>query len=240
MSKLSIIMPAYNREKYIGKAIESILNQNFKDFELIIIDDGSTDQTSKIIKKFQDSRINYEWQENAGEYAATNKALKKTKGKYLTWVHSDDLLPISSLKFRVQALDKNPKIELVHGDIVKIDSKGKIIDKLLATNDDYQKIFNHYCQNEETRSNKKYFVNHLTFMFRREILNRVGYFDEKLPYAGDLDWMMRVIKKCTMLRIPKVLYKYRRHPQTLTRTVKKQGLPTEEITKIIQKKYCNF
>lgn len=238
MIKLSIIMPVYNREKFVGQAVKSILDQDFKEFELIIIDDGSKDKSGQIIKSFNDKRIKYQWQENAGEYPTTNKGLKKAKGKYITWVHSDDLLTKKSLSSRIDILDKKQDIEIVHGDIIKVDEAGNKTEELIATNDDHREIFRHYCIDEKERSDSKYYVHHTTFMFRSEILQKVGFLDETLPYGGDLDWMMRAIKKCTMERVPKILYCYRRHPHTITREDKRKGIETSKITRMIQKRYC--
>lgn len=238
MIKLSIIMPVYNREKFVGQAVKSILKQDFRDFELIVIDDGSLDKSGEIIKAFKDKRINYQWQANAGECPATNKGLKKSKGRYITWVHSDDVLPEGSLSARVEILDQNPGAEIAHGDIKKIDEDGNENEILIATNNNHQEIFKHYCINEEKRTKQKYYVHHTTFMFRKEILKKVGFFDESLSYGGDLDWMMRAIKKCTMKRIPEILYYYRRHPHTITREDKRKGIKTAEVTKMIQKRYC--
>ena len=93
LPKVSIIIPTYNRANLLPRAINSVLNQTFKDFELIIVDDGSTDNTRKVVKEFEekDSRIKYIWQENFGGPAKpTNTGLKISKGKYIAFLDSDN------------------------------------------------------------------------------------------------------------------------------------------------------
>lgn len=236
--RLSIIMPVYNREKFVKEAIYSVLKQSYKDFELIIINDGSTDRTNKIIETIHDTRIRYYKQKNKGEYAATNRALKLAKGQYITWLHSDDYLPPESIMLRVQYLDDNPTVEVVHGEVIGFDEKKHIRKQLKATKDDHFTVFCHYCMDENERTKKRYYTHYHTFMYRREILDKVGYLDEKLRYGGDLDWMMRALRDCKIGYLPKVLYCYRHHDQSITRTLKRKGWDTYAITKEIQGRYC--
>ena len=98
MCEISVILPAYNSEKYIKKAIESVLNQTFTDFELIIINDGSTDNTLNIINSFSDSRIRLINQENMGPGASRNRALRIARGRYIMYLDSDDWLCPNALE----------------------------------------------------------------------------------------------------------------------------------------------
>ncbi len=104
----SIIIPTYNRSEFIGRAIQSVLNQNFADWELIIIDDGSTDNTESMVDSFRDDRITYYYQENQERSAARNKGIELSKGDWICFLDSDDeYLPnhLSSLK---KAIDNDP------------------------------------------------------------------------------------------------------------------------------------
>lgn len=237
MQKLSVITPVYNREEFMKKMIESVLAQTFRDFEFIIINDGSTDKTKECIEKFDDPRIKYFYQKNSGEYKTTNRALELAQGDYITWVHSDDFLPENSFKLRVEYLNQHPNVDLVHGDIVKIEENGKK-KKLIATDDNAKKVLDHYCFDENFRSKRGYFVHHLTFMFRRKLLEKAGFFDPSLPYGGDLDWMMRALEVSKIMHIPEILYYYKRHDKTVSSIAKKEGVPTHEVTRMIQKRYC--
>ena len=104
--KVSIIIPAYNHKEYIGETIQSVLNQTFENFELIIVDDGSTDGTTEEIKKYKDKRIASLWQKNSGPSAAINKGLKVARGKFWGFLPSDDVYEPEKLDQQVGLLEK--------------------------------------------------------------------------------------------------------------------------------------
>jgi glycosyltransferase involved in cell wall biosynthesis len=118
---VSIIMPAFNAEAFIADAIQSALQQSWGNLELIIINDGSTDDTEKIVQSFRDTRIKYIRQENKGVSVARNKGLDAASGKYLAFLDSDDILPSDSLKSRVEILEKNPESRFCDGRVVVFD-----------------------------------------------------------------------------------------------------------------------
>jgi len=89
--KLSVVMPAYNHQRFVGEAIESVLDQTFSDWEFIIIDDGSTDATAEIINGYKDQRIHYFYQDNQDAFNALNNGIKKTKGEFISILNSDDV-----------------------------------------------------------------------------------------------------------------------------------------------------
>lgn len=241
--RLSVLMPVYNREKYVKQSIQSILSQGFTDYKLLILDDGSTDGTAEVIKNIKDDRIVYHYQENKGEYPTTNILLKEALNsdrEYITWVHSDDALTPDSLQLRVDALDQHPEAEVAHGDIEKIDSEGKVFAYRPSSDDDNLTVFERYCQPESKRSQDRYYVHHTTMMFRKEILNKTGYFDESLPFAGDIDWEMRVLLNCSLIRVPKILYHYRLHDAQVTEDAKRKGVDTAKVVRDIQARYCKL
>ena len=124
MSEVSIIVPIYNSEKYISACIESILHQTYKDFELLLIDDGSTDNTNNIIKKYKDSRIKIYRQENKGTGAARNLGMKHANGNYLTFVDSDDAIEQRYLEIMLNAC-KNNNADIVSCVYMKNDKEPK-------------------------------------------------------------------------------------------------------------------
>lgn len=107
---ISVIMPAYNSERYISEAIESVINQSYKNFELIIVDDGSTDRTPEIIDKYveTDLRIKVFHRENAGVSSARNFALQNICGEYVTFIDSDDMYHTDRLKIMYSVFEQNP------------------------------------------------------------------------------------------------------------------------------------
>jgi glycosyltransferase involved in cell wall biosynthesis len=122
---VSIIMPAYNAEKYIAESIQSVIDQTLTNWELLITDDGSIDETSNIIKSFNDKRIQLITQKNSGVSDARNEGLSLAIGKYITFLDADDILPSKSLKSRVDYLDSHSHVDLVDGKAIVKDASLK-------------------------------------------------------------------------------------------------------------------
>ncbi len=207
---LSIIVPTFNRRFYLEICLRSILRQSFEDYEIIVIDDGSDDETDQLLHHMVDSRIIHIRQANRGEYAATNLGLRAASGELLTWVHSDDLLPEGSLEKRARALEEDKEIDFCHGDINWVDPLGRVLRLLPAVDWSARHTFDQYLVPAGERE-IHFMVHYSTMMFRRDLLDRIGFMDETLPYAGDLEWMLRALKHGQMKRVPEVLYHYRRH-----------------------------
>jgi len=132
MPEISVIMPVYNTASYLAQSIESVLNQTYSDFELIIVDDGSTDDSLKIINSYaaKDKRIKVITQENQGQSVARNRALKEAKGKYITFIDSDDFYAKNFLG-QMHYAQKKTNADVVGCDFLKVRSKK---DKLSAVN----------------------------------------------------------------------------------------------------------
>lgn len=233
---VSVVLPTYNRADYLKLAISSVLSQDFKDFELVVINDGSTDETENVVASFQDDRITYVRQKNQGEYPATNNGINLARGKYITWIHSDDMWPEGTLSARVKGIESDPTVDFVHGDIKNIDEKGEVTGELPAVDWDAPKAFDEYYKPEEERT-QKYLVHHTTILFRKEFIEKTGYWDETLPYAGDTDWMLRALKTGKMKKVPGVLYLYRNHPEARRITDREKGVNTSEVVAYIMSRY---
>ena len=133
-SSVSVIMPVYNAEKYIKKTIESIINQTFSDFELLIIDDCGNDSSMEIVKSFDDSRIKIICNEcNKGIAYSRNRGLKNAKGKYIALMDDDDLSPLDRLIVEYKYLEEHEEIDAVGGRYCVIDECDKIIEYSLDT-----------------------------------------------------------------------------------------------------------
>ncbi len=184
---VSIVVPAYNAEKYIAEAIESVISQTYNNWELIIINDGSTDKTEEIIRDFEDNRITIFYQKNSGVCSARNRGIAFAKGEYITFLDADDILPQKSLELRVKFLQNNPKIDLVDGCISIKDKdmnttiktyipyyNGKLLPKLLKLDD---RVFFNVC-----------------YFFRRQVLDNT-LFKEKMTHAEDLLFYIEISSK---------------------------------------------
>jgi GT2 family glycosyltransferase len=125
MAKISVIMPAYNRASFIGETIESILGQTYQDWELIIVDDGSTDNTQEVVSRYPDPRIRCVRQANAGETAARNAGLSLAKGEYIACIDSDDLMLPHNLEVLLKTLEADPEAGCAYGWFYFMDASGQ-------------------------------------------------------------------------------------------------------------------
>lgn len=123
---VSVVMPAYNGEKYIGEAIESVLNQTYSNWELVIVEDCSTDSTLKVIREYRDERIKLLCNtENMGIAATTNKAIENSSGKYIALLDDDDVSETERLQLQVDYLESHPEIDILGGGFSRIDGESR-------------------------------------------------------------------------------------------------------------------
>jgi glycosyltransferase involved in cell wall biosynthesis len=125
--KVSVVMSVYNNESYIREAVESVLNQSFKDFEFIIINDGSTDRTREILTSYTDERIRLFDQENRGLTISLNRGLSLAKGSYIARMDGDDISDPERFAEEVRFLEQNEKIGLIGTYAHRIDEQGRIV-----------------------------------------------------------------------------------------------------------------
>ena len=133
MSKdlVSIITPTYNCAKFIGATIESVLNQTYQNFEMIIVDDASKDNTEEVVKSFKDKRIKYiRLSKNSGPAVARNRAMEEAKGKYMAFLDSDDLWKREKLEKQINFIKKN-KYKIICSDYEQIDEEGNKLNKII-------------------------------------------------------------------------------------------------------------
>ena len=150
MPKVSVILSSYNHGKYIAASIESVLNQTFSDFELLIFDDGSSDNSQEIIRSFSDDRIKlFLYEKNRGSYHATQEALKSARGKYLALQHSDDIWESTKLEKQVRFLEENLDYAVCFTQASFIDENGELYN--LPENHSYYNIFR-----QKNRSREKW------------------------------------------------------------------------------------
>lgn len=126
--KVSVVIPTYNHGHFLSEAIQSVLDQTLKDWELIVVDDGSTDNTSEVVDSFNDYRVRYHRQENQGPAASLNKGLELASGEYVRFLDADDYLIPGSIRAQVELLDRNPRVALVYGQAYVMDGYGRVFD----------------------------------------------------------------------------------------------------------------
>ncbi len=205
--KVTVLMSVYNGERYLREAVDSILNQTFKDFEFIIINDGSTDKTQKFLYDYNDPRIKIiNNKENIGLTRSLNKGLRAAKGEYIARQDADDISAPERLRTEVNFLEKH-KNHAVVGTSVKIIDEDSVIIGLLdrpTKDEQIRKIL-------EIRN----CINHGSTMIRRTYLNKVGQYDENMLRSQDYDLWLRVLKKYLLANIPEYLYLWRKHADNI-------------------------
>ncbi len=208
--KVTVFMPVYNGEKYLKESIESILSQTFRDFELLIVNDGSRDGSEKIIKDFKDDRIRYiKNKENLGVVKTRNVGIKESRGTYLALMDQDDISLPRRLDIQVKFMDDNLDIGISGTWTKTIGNNAGTIGKFLT-------------DPEEIHANLLFFtsVAHSSVIMRRNLLinNNLEYSDV-LEIWEDYGLWTRAVKITKISNIPKVLLKYRRHETNITKTL---------------------
>ncbi|MEH2174431.1 glycosyltransferase [Nostoc sp.] len=205
---ISVTMTTYNHEKYIGEAVESVLNQTYKNFELIIVNDGSNDKTDEIIRKFQDERITYIYQENQGTSNAINRAISDSRGKYIALMSGDDICYPHRLETQYNYLVKSQK-KVIFSWVDFIDENSQIItDSHFAEN-----LFNHPNRTRSEILRHFFFygnyINAVTGLIYKELLLEAGLFNVAAIQLQDFEIWLKLIKKYEIHIIPDQLIKYR-------------------------------
>jgi len=213
--KITAIIPVYNAEYFLKPAIDSILNQTFKDFELLAINDGSTDSSLEILTSFKDSRLKIiNNDKNRGIIYTLNRGINEAKGKYIARMDADDIALPERLALQVDYLEKNPNVVLLGGCAEVINQRGKVFDTLtipLTHKDILNNIFSSNC-----------FI-HPSVMFHKSVAQRLGAYDTNAQHAEDYDLWLRIIQEHQVANLPQPLIQYRVHPDQISQTkIKKQ------------------
>lgn len=216
MPKVSVIIPTYNYGRFICYAVNSVLNQSYKDYELLVVDDGSKDNTAERVKKYDD-RIKYYYKDNGGPASARNFGIKKSNGDYICFLDADDLFIHNKLELQVDLLDQKIKegVGLIYSDYLCIDEYNTYILK-------HYKSKGFQSQNEALKCLLSYnFINTSTVMVAKECLEEVGLFNENYKYLEDLDLWIRIGSIYKYEYINKPLVKTRSHSNNLRNKIRK-------------------
>jgi len=205
--KVSICIPTYNRKEYIKETIDSILSQTYKDFEIVIVDDGSTDGTEDVLKEL-DIPVTYYWQENSGDAAARNKLIELAKGKYISFIDSDDLLMPDAIERMVRIMEAEDGNVIVYGSYFRIDKHGKIYGRCKRrlysgsiTQHLFESILVHACGS----------------LFPTRILRESPAFDTSFHICSDYDLWLRLSMKYRFIALRDPTFKRRRHSTNLSK-----------------------
>lgn len=213
MAKVDVIIPAFNAAKYLPTTIESVISQTFDDWQIWLVDDGSTDNTAEVVAPFLDrlgSKLQYIKQQNQGQPRARNAAIRASSGEFIALLDADDVWLPCRLEESLKTLDEHPNAGLSYGLITLVDSEGKL--------------------GGTFKGNPKYAEGHIapylymrkvelpcpTITFRRRCIDEVGMFDEKMRATEDRDLCLRVALRYEVAFVPKVIAYYRMSPGSLS------------------------
>jgi len=193
MSKVSVIIPTYNRSKFVVKAVESALNQSFKDLEVIVVDDGSTDDTRQTLERYQD-RVRYLYQKNAGVSAARNAGVTLAMGEWMAFLDSDDEWSDRYLAEQMQAANQNPDVSMQVADCLFLGLNGGQRSYFEMNGTAAKFKGENYLRPQHPFS---FLIRHQPWqigsaIIRREAILKAGLFDISLKISEDLDLMARV------------------------------------------------
>lgn len=223
--KVSIIIPCYNQARFLPEAIESALCQKYRPLEVILIDDGSEDETPEVAARYEE--VKFIRQCNMGLASARNRGLVESNGEYVTFLDADDRFLPNAVEAGVRALDDHPQWAFAYGRYRLIDADGCAISSESA---EVSKIEN--CYEEMLRRN--FICMHGTVMYRRAILESVGGFDQSLHVCEDYDLYLRVCRRFPIGGHNELVAEYRKHDESVSRNHAKM---LETSIKVLRRQY---
>jgi glycosyltransferase involved in cell wall biosynthesis len=226
--KITVFIPVYNRQRYIAQTIQSVLDQSYKNFQLLLVDDGSTDDSVDIMRSFTDQRITLiENGENLGIPKTRNVGLEHAQGEYLAILDSDDLMLKDRLKKQSKFLDKHSDYVGVGSWSRYIDDQGVVKKSIVARPVSHKRIsasLLFQCA-----------IHNRTFMVRSEAVKKLGY-NNNFPRCQDYELLYRLSKHAKLHNIPAILVAGRKHDQQITRNTSEIG---DQMKKIIASQCLN-
>lgn len=203
---VSLVTPSFNQGQFLEDTILSVLNQGYPDLEYMVIDGGSTDDSPEVIRRYADRLAYWESTPDRGQSHAINKGWRRATGKYLWWLNSDDLLMPGSLVAAVRFLETHPDVDLVYGDVVRVDAAGRWVDYYPYRDFDFAGFVLRRHDLAQPGS-----------LMRRDVVQRIGILDEGLHFLMDLDyWRRLAIAGGRIVHLPQPLSLFRTYDEAKT------------------------
>lgn len=205
---VSVVLPVYNGARFLPQAVESVLGQTWKKFELLVVDDASTDATSKILRQVKDARVRiFKSASHKGVAASLNLALKKARGRYIARMDADDVVEKDRLEKQIRFLQTHPAVGVVGSWVKLIDYKGRV------------KGYKKYPVADQEIKKKLHYLNpliHPSVMIRKELFDKYGGYDEELDGAEDYDLWCRFVPYTQFANLDHLLLQYRLHSKNVS------------------------
>ena len=224
---ISVVMPVYNVERYVASAIESILNQTFADFEFLIIDDGSTDGSLKIIQDYakRDGRMNVISRANTGQTRAMNELIELSRSEFIARMDGDDIAMPNRFQLQLDCLKNHPDVVAVGGGVAWIDQDGDEICNF-PTRQTHDEIDAAHMAGVGGA------VSQPAAMFRKSALLAVGGMREDTHLAEDVDLFLRLAEHGKLMNLPEIVLKWRLHPGSTGATkTKRQAIVKDRVVR---------
>lgn len=212
---VSILMPVYNGEQYLRQAIDSALGQSYPRWELVVVDDGSSDGTAAIVQSYADRRVRYSYQENRGQAAALNRGLELAQGEFVTTLDADDWLDPDSLRDRVACLSDHPELGVAYGDGMYCNAAGETVLRFTehmpsgVAGDVY-----------DTLIVSPFYGTGAAVLVRRQVIEQFQvYYDDAIVWCQDWDFYIRLAEKAHFGFVPSIAIFYRLHSAGMTLTM---------------------
>lgn len=200
--RVSIVLPTYNGVKYLRQSIDSCLNQTYRNIELIIVDDGSVDETTNIIKSYQELRIKYiRNNTNKGLPHALNIGFARATGEYLTWTSDDNYYVEDAIESMIVLLQQSKKIDFVYANYYVINGDSAVL---------------HPVNVGPSKNIKEGNCIGPCFLYRRKVYEVLGNYNPDALLAEDYEYWIRVFKRFRMEKLDRFIYWHRLHPKSLT------------------------
>jgi glycosyltransferase involved in cell wall biosynthesis len=217
---LTVVTPAYNQADFLRDTIESVLAQDYPNIEHVVLDDGSTDETPRILAEYGDRLFHWETQKNMGQTPTINKGWAMTTGEIVTWLNSDDTFyDPQSVGTGLKYLIEHPEVGIVFGDSMFTEADGTELEPTRPIVDFTYEKFIRRCENS---------ISQPSAFIRRSVVERAGELDPKFYYFMDWDFWMRAGLHCKIEHIDAILSTYRLHADSKTVAQAKKAAPELE------------
>ena len=231
-NKISILMTAYNAEEFIGEAISSIINQTLKNWNLILVDDKSTDGTIKIVKSFKNKRIKiYKLKKHIGRTNALNYGLKKCKSRYVAIQDADDISLPNRFKKQLEFLEKNKNFKMTGGWALMINRSGKKIGEIKSENEVAKLSSSILFHNN---------IPHSTVMYCTSYAKKIGGYPSHLKYAQDFGLILNFLKRGKIKIMPKFASKIRFTSESMSFRKEYKNIVVKDDLKLLDFVKNNF
>lgn len=201
--KISVITPSYNQSGFLTENIDSVLKQEYSNFEHIVIDGGSTDQSVEILKTYK--HLKWTSEPDRGQSHAINKGFRKAAGNIIGWLNSDDIYLPGTFSKVNRILNSNPGVDFLFSHCLRIDAEGRILSMAQAKEPAKYSVIDY-----------PNYIPQPTVFFRKEVFNITGYLDEGYQYVMDFDYWRRIEKNHEMMMVNDIFAAFRMHDDSKT------------------------